>query len=103
MQALSQLSYGPTWRRGTLPDGDQFVKKMNDLARPTDGQRPASIATSASVCPRMAKRGIDGRRHGAAAYRQANRLRKLAERDALGGREAADELRESPAADQSAN
>ena len=34
MQALSQLSYGPTWRRGTLPDGDQFVKKMNELRAP---------------------------------------------------------------------
>jgi hypothetical protein len=34
MQALSQLSYGPTWRRGTLPDGGQFVKKMNELRAP---------------------------------------------------------------------
>jgi hypothetical protein len=34
MQALSQLSYGPTWRRGTLPDGDHFVKKMNELRTP---------------------------------------------------------------------
>jgi hypothetical protein len=31
MQALSQLSYGPTWRRGTLPDMGQFVKKMKGL------------------------------------------------------------------------
>jgi hypothetical protein len=31
MQALSQLSYGPTWRRGTLPEARQFVKKMNGL------------------------------------------------------------------------
>jgi hypothetical protein len=31
MQALSQLSYGPTWRRGTLPDGAHLVKKMNEL------------------------------------------------------------------------
>jgi hypothetical protein len=31
MQALSQLSYGPTWRRGTLPEAPQFVKKMNEL------------------------------------------------------------------------
>ena len=35
MQALSQLSYGPTRRRGTLPDGDQFVKKMNELRAQT--------------------------------------------------------------------
>jgi hypothetical protein len=34
MQALSQLSYGPTWRRGTLPDGSQFVKELNDLRTP---------------------------------------------------------------------
>jgi hypothetical protein len=34
MQALSQLSYGPTWRRGTLPDRDQFVKKLNELRAP---------------------------------------------------------------------
>ena len=34
MQALSQLSYGPTWRRGTLPDTRQFVKKMNELRAP---------------------------------------------------------------------
>jgi hypothetical protein len=31
MQALSQLSYGPTWRPGTLPDGVGFVKKMKRL------------------------------------------------------------------------
>jgi hypothetical protein len=40
MQALSQLSYGPTWRRGTLPDVPQFVKKMNGLHTPT-GACPA--------------------------------------------------------------
>jgi len=34
MQALSQLSYGPTWRRGTLPERVHFVKKMNDLRAP---------------------------------------------------------------------
>ena len=40
MQALSQLSYGPTWRRGTLPDTHRFVKEMNGL-RATGVQRPA--------------------------------------------------------------
>jgi hypothetical protein len=40
MQALSQLSYGPTWRRGTLPEAAQFVKKLNKL-RPPPGARPA--------------------------------------------------------------
>jgi hypothetical protein len=34
MQALSQLSYGPTWRRGTLPDTGHFVKKMKGLDGP---------------------------------------------------------------------
>ena len=34
MQALSQLSYGPTWRRGTLPEAPLFVKKMNGLCAP---------------------------------------------------------------------
>jgi hypothetical protein len=34
MQALSQLSYGPTWRRGALPDSLLFVKKMNGLGHP---------------------------------------------------------------------
>jgi hypothetical protein len=39
MQALSQLSYGPTWRRGTLPDTGQFVKKMKGLRSPSLGCR----------------------------------------------------------------
>jgi hypothetical protein len=34
MQALSQLSYGPTWRRGTLPEAPHLVKKMNGLRTP---------------------------------------------------------------------
>ena len=34
MQALSQLSYGPTWRRGTLPDTELLVKELNELGRP---------------------------------------------------------------------
>ena len=34
MQALSQLSYGPTWRPGTLPDGVRFVKKTTGYAPP---------------------------------------------------------------------
>jgi hypothetical protein len=33
MQALSQLSYGPTWRRGTLTDRVHYVKEMNELRR----------------------------------------------------------------------
>jgi hypothetical protein len=35
MQALSQLSYGPTWRRGTLPERFDFVKKMKQLRAPS--------------------------------------------------------------------
>ena len=54
MQALSQLSYGPTWRRGTLPDEGQFVKKMNDELRAPDGPRRAN-RDSDSVFPRMAR------------------------------------------------
>ena len=34
MQALSQLSYGPTWRRRTLPDTGLLVKEMNGLGPP---------------------------------------------------------------------
>jgi hypothetical protein len=89
MQALSQLSYGPTWRRGTLPDGNQFVKKLNDLCAPNSpglGQSSQSLGFSQN-----GQCGIDGRRHGSATYRQANRLGQLAERDAFRRREAADE------------
>ncbi len=54
MQALSQLSYGPTWRRGTLPDRGQFVKKMNELRAPKRlGHAPS--ATESPLLPRMAK------------------------------------------------
>ena len=69
MQALSQLSYGPTWRRGTLPERGHFVKKMNDLGAPQ------------GVCTRQPRQrlgfaqngqgGIDGRGYRAAAYGQA--------------------------------
>src|ERR1700719_1948001 len=67
MQALSQLSYGPTWRRGTLPDADQLVKKMNALRTP----REPSLA---QPCERLVftqnrKGGIDGRGHGSSAHR----------------------------------
>src|SRR5450631_3554926 len=82
MQALSQLSYGPTWRRGTLPDRGQFVKKMNDL-RVNDPRAPLCLG------PRQPRQGlgfsencqsrIDGRRYGTSANRQANRLRELTE------------------------
>jgi hypothetical protein len=78
MQALSQLSYGPTWRRGTLPDGVHFVKKMNGL------RAPSSLG-SAQAGERLwftqnRQRCIDGGRDGPAAYRQTDGLRQLAER-----------------------
>jgi hypothetical protein len=41
MQALSQLSYGPTRRGGTVPDSAYFVKEMDRR-----GYRPPSRATS---------------------------------------------------------
>ena len=89
MQALSQLSYGPTWRRGTLPDGDQFVKKMNGLRAP-DGPRPGQARQGLGFSQNR-QGGIDGRRYRPAADRQANGLRQLAERYPFGGRKAADE------------
>ena len=33
MQALSQLSYGPPWRRGKLPDLTKMVKGCRTLRR----------------------------------------------------------------------
>ena len=43
------------------------------------------------------QRGVDGRRDGSAAHGQANGLRELAERDALGRRKAADQFVNRPA------
>ena len=51
MQALSQLSYGPTWRRGTLPDGVHFVKKMNGLRAPQS--RGSAIRVEESNLPEL--------------------------------------------------
>jgi hypothetical protein len=52
MQALSQLSYGPTWRRGTLPERSDFVKKMKQLRCP---RLPAlcSIESTPRVSPAL--------------------------------------------------
>jgi hypothetical protein len=44
MQALSQLSYGPTWRRRTLPEGALFVKKTRAPGRRPD--QPRTLAAS---------------------------------------------------------
>src|ERR1700722_2297946 len=90
MQALSQLSYGPTWRRGTLPDWGQFVKKMNGLRAPNRAcfRQPRQRLGSAQY----GQCGVDGWRHGSAAYRQTNRLCELAERNAFGRGKPADDL-----------
>jgi hypothetical protein len=77
MQALSQLSYGPTWRRGTLPGGHQFVKEMNELRSP-DRQRPIQSSQGLGF-PQNSERGVDRRRHRPATHGEANRLRELAE------------------------
>jgi hypothetical protein len=77
MQALSQLSYGPTWRRGTLPDRRQFVKKMKELRAPND-QRSRQSGLRFKFA-QNGQRCIDGWRHGATANRQSHRLGKFAE------------------------
>jgi hypothetical protein len=77
MQALSQLSYGPTWRRGTLPDRHQFVKKMKELRAPNDqssGQSGLGFKFTQNC-----QGGINWGRHGAAANCQPNGLRQFAE------------------------
>src|SRR6202020_1818041 len=77
MQTLSQLSYGPTWRRGTLPDRGQFVKKMKELRAPNhQSSRQAGLRFKLT---KYGQRGIDGWRHGTTANRQSHRLRKFAE------------------------
>src|ERR1035441_6927985 len=76
MQALSQLSYGPTWRRRTLPDGEQFVKKMKELRTP-DGQRLAQSRQRLGF-PQNRQGCVDGRGHAPAAHREANSLRQFA-------------------------
>src|SRR5579863_9242642 len=78
MQALSQLSYGPTWRRGTLPGGQQFVKKMNDLRSP--GRSRVGQSRQRLGFTQNSQGGVDGRRHGSAAYREPNGLREFTER-----------------------
>ena len=77
MQALSQLSYGPTWRRGTLPDRGQFVKKMKELRAPNhQSSRQSGLRFKLAE---YGQSGIDGWRHGATANRQSHRLREFAE------------------------
>jgi hypothetical protein len=59
MQALSQLSYGPTWRRGTLPYRGDFVKKMNKLRAPE--RLCASQAGQCLGFPQYGERSVNGR------------------------------------------
>src|ERR1700722_2068952 len=77
-------------RRGALPEGHQYVKKMNDLRPPdrlSSGQSRQRLDLSQNE-----QRGVDRGRYRAAAYRQANGLREFAERHVLRGRDPADEL-----------
>src|ERR1700719_3603927 len=81
MQALSQLSYGPTWRRGTLPHGVHFVKEMKELGparqrRLQSGKRLRLAQNGES--------GIDWRGHGPAAHRDADRRSQRTQREAMG-------------------
>src|ERR1700722_483072 len=80
MQALSQLSYGPTWRRGTLPERGHFVKKMNDLRAP-ERLRPRQPGQRLGFA-QNGQSGVDGRRHRATAHGQPNGLREFAKREA---------------------
>src|SRR5579863_862311 len=77
MQALSQLSYGPTWRRGTLPGGHQFVKEMNGLRSP-DCQRTIQSSQELGFT-QDCQGGVDWRGYRSAAHGEANGLRQLTE------------------------
>src|SRR5208282_483559 len=57
MQALSQLSYDPTWRRRTLPHGVHFVKKMNGLRAPKLLRRSAAKGGSSRIGKLHARSG----------------------------------------------
>src|SRR5580698_5104189 len=81
MQALSQLSYGPTWRRGTLPERGRLVKKFNDLGAP-ERLRTSQPAERLRLAQKRQGR-IDGRRYRSAANGETYGLRQLAEGDAL--------------------
>src|ERR1019366_9188646 len=87
MQALSQLSYGPTWRRGTLPEAGHFVKKMNKLRAP-DGSC-AGQSSQRLDFTQNSQGGIDGRRDRSATHREANGLCEFTQRNALRRREPA--------------
>src|ERR1700736_6449918 len=80
----------PHRRRGTLPDGDQFVKKMNELRAPN---RLCAVQSSQRLdFTQNSQGGVDGRRHRPSADGEANWLGKLAERDALCRREPGNDL-----------
>src|ERR1700685_3739453 len=72
MQALSQLSYGPTWRRGTLPEREHFVKKMNGLRDP-NGPRLIQSRQRLGFAQNGQGR-VDRRRDRSATDRQTDRL-----------------------------
>src|ERR1700719_2372652 len=90
MQALSQLSYGPTWRRGTLPERGHFVKKMNDLRTP-EGLCACQPGKRLGFA-QNGQGGVDRRGHSTPAYGQPNGLCQLAKGDAPGPRDGADDV-----------
>src|SRR6202041_2269772 len=70
MQALSQLSYGPTWRRGALPLGGHFVKAMKKLGQARERRLQSGKRLRLA---QNGESGVDGRGHGPAAHRDADR------------------------------
>ena len=72
MQALSQLSYGPTRRGGTVPDPMKFVKKMNRLGLGGPPTPPWSVLRRGRGRHGEQKLGRDGDdHHQQAEYGQA--------------------------------
>src|ERR1700693_2290558 len=91
MQALSQLSYGPTWRRGTLPHTNGFVKEMNGLhatrrALVRGGSGPP-VAPKCSRLRQWAERGPRHRPPSAAVARVYPGSRPFPTRSGTGNRE----------------
>src|ERR1700733_3924815 len=86
MQALSQLSYGPTWRRGTLPDMRSIVKKGRSRRAALGGPQRLCLVQPRQglILAQNGQRGIDGRRDRASAHGDPDGLGEFAEVDAFG-------------------
>ena len=61
MQALSQLSYGPTRRRGTVPDPANFVKEISGPSGPrvpalSAGHKVPMLSYSIGMQPYLCER-----------------------------------------------